>query len=321
MYFKAILIVILLNLTVCYGSIGDRSKQFQSCMFLCKRKNCSKMLFHTNQPYYLQLLGWDCTEECKYSCMWSTVEYFQSSGWDVPQFYGKWPFVRILGMQEPASVIFSLLNGMFNVIGFYKYYYGTSSATPLHYLVIIQLFVSLNAWFWSAIYHWRDFPLTEKLDYFCATSLVMYSLFFVLYRVTLQFFSMRRLWIQKSIFVTLLCIYLAHVSYLSFVVFDYGYNMIFNVLCGAVNCGLALIFYFYLRKTLSYSWKILAIALLTSTFLSFELLDFSPIYWVIDSHSIWHFLTIPLPLLFYSFARDDALYLLYHTEFLERKGV
>ena len=26
------------------------------------------------------------------------------------QFHGKWPFHRFLGMQEPASVLFSLLN-------------------------------------------------------------------------------------------------------------------------------------------------------------------------------------------------------------------
>ena len=34
--------------------------------------------------------------------------------------------------------------------------------------------------------------------------------------------------------------------------------------------------------------------------MALELLDFPPIYWIIDSHAIWHFATVPLPLLWYA---------------------
>ena len=30
-----------------------------------------------------------------------------------------------------------------------------------------------------------------------------------------------------------------------------------------------------------------------------QLLDFPPILWILDAHSLWHFSTIPLPLLWY----------------------
>ena len=40
--------------------------------------------------------------------------------------------------------------------------------------------------------------------------------------------------------------------------------------------------------------------LLVATSVALELLDFPPIYWIIDSHAIWHFATVPLPLLWYA---------------------
>ena len=46
--------------------------------------------------------------------MWSTVDVFTGHGLDVPQFHGKWPFLRVFGVQEPASVLFSLMNLLAN---------------------------------------------------------------------------------------------------------------------------------------------------------------------------------------------------------------
>ena len=41
------------------------------------------------QPWYLKLLVWECEDECKYSCMWDTVDNFRRDGRECPQFYGK----------------------------------------------------------------------------------------------------------------------------------------------------------------------------------------------------------------------------------------
>jgi len=51
--------------------------------------NLSAKKFSSRQPLYLQLLGWDCAAECKYSCMWKTVHDFELDGSSIPQFYGK----------------------------------------------------------------------------------------------------------------------------------------------------------------------------------------------------------------------------------------
>ncbi|KXJ14095.1 Post-GPI attachment to proteins factor 3 [Exaiptasia diaphana] len=39
----------------------------------------------------------------------------------IKQFYGKWPFVRFLGVQEPASTLFSILNGLGHILGWRAY--------------------------------------------------------------------------------------------------------------------------------------------------------------------------------------------------------
>lgn len=52
-------------------------------------QNLSRKKFTSSQPYYLQLLGWDCVAECQYSCMWKAVHDFQLDGTRIPQFYGK----------------------------------------------------------------------------------------------------------------------------------------------------------------------------------------------------------------------------------------
>lgn len=42
--------------------------------------------------------------------MWNTITHYNLAGRRMVQFNGKWPFYRFMGMQEPASVLFSLLN-------------------------------------------------------------------------------------------------------------------------------------------------------------------------------------------------------------------
>ena len=59
----------------------------------------SNVRFYADRPLHRRLLGWDCDSECKYDCMWEAVEFFQKHDIDIPQFYGKWPFVRWMGMQ------------------------------------------------------------------------------------------------------------------------------------------------------------------------------------------------------------------------------
>jgi hypothetical protein len=45
------------------------------------------------------------------------TDFAAESGVRTQQYYGKWPFRRFAGMQEPASVAFSVANLLMHVLG------------------------------------------------------------------------------------------------------------------------------------------------------------------------------------------------------------
>ena len=240
--------------------------------------------------------------------MWKTVAEFQKHGYNVPQFHGKWPFVCVFGMQEPASVFFSILNGMTNTIAYYNYRKRVTLNHPLYHVVRAQFGFAINAWIWSSIFHARDNLWTERLDYFCATSLVMYSLYVSIYRWTFELkIPLRNIcrWLA-GLFLTVL--YLCHISYLSFGSFDYSYNMKLNVAVGLTNSFSWLVFA-YIKRKQGHIWRIVATVLLTNIFILLELFDFPPFWWTIDAHSLWHLSTVPLPFLVYRYYGDESLLL------------
>merc|ERR1711881_309362 len=135
-------------------------------------------------------------------------------------------------MQEPASVIFSFLNGVTNLLAYQNYRKRVPSGSPMFNVVMMQFIFAINAWVWSSVFHARDKVWTERLDYFCATSLVFYSFYVSIHRWTYEVqarFRKRIRWFAGNF---LTALYLGHVSYLSFRSFDYSYNMKMNVAVG-----------------------------------------------------------------------------------------
>lgn len=133
-------------------------------------------------PKILVFFRWNCKDECKYECMWKTVEAFQQRGWKPVQFFGKWPFYRFLGMQEPASVIFSALNFLVHYMMLQEFRKSVRKTAPLYKMWISFSAICLNAWFWSIVFHTRDFPITELFDYVFAYSMVLASFYCMIIR-------------------------------------------------------------------------------------------------------------------------------------------
>ncbi|XP_037077339.1 post-GPI attachment to proteins factor 3-like isoform X2 [Pollicipes pollicipes] len=289
-------------LICCFGlgccSSGDRSHWFQSCLANCVENNC------TNTEGPARGLIWTCSDDCKYECMWSTVETFVDNGMGVPQFYGKWPFVQWLGLQEPASAIFSILNLLGHVLMLRRFTSLVPRHAPLFWLWITYSLVCINAWLWSTVFHAKDTDLTEKLDYFCAFSMVLFSF----YSACIRFFGPQLSW--PTVTITLLCLgfMIYHIFYLSLVMFDYGYNMRANILVGAVNVTAWLAWCHQQRERAAHVWKCAATVVLVSVSVLLETADFPPLAWTLDAHALWHLSTCPLPLLWYSFLIDDCLY-------------
>ncbi|XP_053944670.1 post-GPI attachment to proteins factor 3 isoform X2 [Cuculus canorus] len=291
------------------GSQGDREPLYRECLGRCERQNCSGAAlrhFRARQPLYMGLTGWTCRDDCKYECMWLTVRLYMQGGHKVPQFHGKWPFSRFLFFQEPASAFASFLNGLASFVMLLRYKAAVPPASPMYPTCVAFAWVSLNAWFWSTVFHTRDTAVTEKLDYFCASAVVLHSVYLC---------CVRTLGLQRpaliSIFRAFLLLFLAcHISYLTLVRFDYGYNMAANAAIGLLNLAWWLRWCLQNRPRLPHVWKCAAVVLLLQALALLELLDFPPLFWVLDAHALWHIGTIPLNVLFYSFLVDDSLYLL-----------
>ena len=53
----------------------------------------------------------------------------------------QWPFVRVLGIQEPASVVFSLLNAVTVAVGYWHFSAHSPPNNPLHRPLVAQFAV------------------------------------------------------------------------------------------------------------------------------------------------------------------------------------
>lgn len=283
------------------ASAGDRDFAYRSCRARCAADICGQS---ESIAKWRILFGWSCEDDCSYTCMHSITEQRLASGLPVLQYHGKWPFYRLAQVvQEPASVAFSVMNLVANVVGL-SWFRSVPAARryPMYNLYHLHCLISVNAWLWSCVFHTRDLLLTEQLDYFSATAVVLFSVYCSLVRMAL----LRHRVLQGFTAVVLLVSFGCHVGYLSLVKFDYGYNMMANVSIAAVNMCLWLLWCFRNMSRQPYVWKCASVLLSTAMFMLLELGDFPPLWFVLDAHSLWHLATSPLPLLWYSFLIDDV---------------
>lgn len=304
----AILVAVLSVAVFCrYG--GEKQQDFKLCLADCLvDESCDQRLFVRGQPLVLRWLAWDCDAECKYRCMWQTEEKNKETGRPAIQYYGRWPFKRILWMQEPGSTIFSAVNLAAHVYGFNQIYLRTVGSRAgdwfLHRVLATHYVFSINAWIWSVIYHIRDVQSTRWLDIFSAIASI-----FVLAIITIvRVFNIRQK--SKQLLVSLpFCLYfIRHVYYMVVVRFDHGWNM-------KVAIAAALIF-----KVLFFSWsavnlvygrnpaaKYSMIGLICGVLAALlELFDFPPIASIFDAHAAWHLATPAIFLCWYRFFAIDA---------------
>ncbi|KAL2008104.1 hypothetical protein VTN00DRAFT_8086 [Thermoascus crustaceus] len=294
------------------ASLGDRLPEFKECVKVCVAENCEQG--DSVLPLYLRLLLWTCPAECDYTCQHVITDRRVSREPPmlnpVVQFHGKWPFHRIMGMQEPFSVLFSFFNFLAHYQGMAKVRESIPASYPLRKYYLGLGYCGLASWTFSMLFHTRDLPWTEKLDYFAAGASVMYGLFLSVIRVfrldqpsPRYKSSLCRYWTT-----TCITLYLMHVSYLSFWSWDYTYNMAANVVVGIIQNVLWTWFSISRYRKMLKSWTawpgmIVAWIMLA---MSLELLDFPPWGGLIDAHSMWHLGTVVPTAWWYSFLIKDA---------------
>ncbi|KAI1383243.1 Per1-like protein [Hypoxylon trugodes] len=305
----SLLVAVCLLWGIAEASLGDRLPEFRECVQVCARENCDPNNNPTHIPIHRRLLLWTCPQECDYTCQHIITQQRLATSQPITQFHGKWPFIRVLGIQEPFSVIFSLGNLAAHNWGLTKLRRELPASYPLRKYYIMFAFFGGASWVFSTLFHTRDFAVTEQLDYFAAGASVLYGMYYTPVRVfrldrpTPRRESVLRLW-------TILCciMYIAHVAYLKLWKWNYTYNMAANVTVGLVQNALWSYFSWKRWKENRQTWAIwpgVAVAWLMMV-MSLELLDFPPLWGALDAHSLWHLGTIGPTILWYNFMVKDS---------------
>lgn len=288
-----------------------------------------------NLALHHRLLLWDCPSECDHTCQTLITSQRIATNQPVVQFYGKWPFTRILGAQEPLSVLFSAANLWAHVDGLRKIRATVPTTYTLRPFYVGLAYVGIASWTFSCIFHTRDMRLTEELDYLGAGANVLYGMYYT----TVHHFrldrglsgmtgvidksgaaaagagaasaihssrnanpyprrrSLLRLW-------TVFCaaLYIAHVAYLKLWRWDYTYNMAANVACGLVQNVLWSWYSWSKYRESGRSWAMwpgFAVAWIILA-MSLELFDFPPVWGgMVDAHCLWHLGTVGPTVLLY----------------------
>ncbi|KAF9407439.1 hypothetical protein BGZ94_002697, partial [Podila epigama] len=303
--FGCIILLLLACLSpIAWASSGDRAPEYKYCVETCNLNICENPTLTRSLPLILRLTQWTCLDNCRYECMHKiTQRALETDSDKIHQYHGKWPFVRFAGMQEPASVLFSVLNGYMHFRGWAMIRRTVPKTYSMRSLYLGYGLVGMNTWLWSAVYHSRDWPSTEKLDYFSAGISVMYGLFYSVIRV----FRMERIQSRAAWATICLVPLLLHIGYLGFVNFDYGYNMIATATVGTLHnlvwVGWSVRNW---RRRRSYASMPALWALMITLAMSLELLDFAPLAGLVDAHALWHLATVPLVAHWYRFLAADT---------------
>ncbi|KAM5586709.1 post-GPI attachment to proteins factor 3 [Rosa sericea] len=331
-YWVAFFVVVLwgFGFTAIDASAGDADPHYRSCLQQCEETGCvaQRCFPHCNfssggvsvdgpwflqEPLYLQWKQWDCQSDCRYYCMVDREKEREAAGYGPVKYHGKWPFKRVYGIQEPASVAFSALNlamhfhgwVSFIILLFYKLPLRRDKKAYYDYAGLWHIygFLSLNSWFWSAVFHSRDVDLTEKLDYSAAVALLGYSLILAI----LRSFDVRDDAVRVMVAAPLLAFVTTHILYLNFYKLDYGWNM---KVCVVMAVAQLLIWAVWAGVTRHPSrWKLWLVVVGGGLAMLLEIYDFPPYEGFLDAHAVWHATTIPLTYIWWSFIRDDAEFL------------
>jgi len=294
-----------------FGSSGDRTHWHQNCLKKCFREHCrSEQIYFP--IYSFPFSSVPCPLKCKYDCIVEANTEIGKYWKNKHQFYGKWSFKHAYNCEEIASVIFSLGNGLFTIIGYSrstskKHNFTSKNAAYFSKLLKIHAILCSIVWLCSAQFHARDTLISERMDYFGAAAMIYYTLLISLSR------NFQNL---KNLFIYLLStLYLFHVGIMTHR-FDYGLNMKICVFIGLSSVLLWVRLYLVERR--DHLFKLAALSIFSSALLALEILDFPPIWGYFDAHSLWHAATMPLPLFFYYFLHEDVAYLEY-LEMLRRR--
>ncbi|PRP85727.1 hypothetical protein PROFUN_06321 [Planoprotostelium fungivorum] len=279
-----------------------------------------------------------CQERCiqrkHYEC---SVKNWKDGDGEMYEYNGRVPITRITIVEEIASAFFSLASAITVTISLLMYIkvawrkgkgdhmpITVNGHTPSNYKSLTQreqvaaskkdgfpfrwivagyLGLSTFAAYSATLFHIKDTPMTEKMDYYSA----LVALLWALYMTTLRVFWLDTMKEMLSLG-TLLFLYTCyHLHYMHYIVFDYGYNMKVLVITNLTE-GVLQYIWLYHSNHPNRKWLF---ALRTTIILGavFEMVDFAPVFGFIDGHAFWHLIILFMqPLARWWFIRDAEFF-------------
>lgn len=339
-------VLVLLGFT--NASSGDRLDIFEECkeaceyIRLCPNSGIDWLNTETNKfdgmsfnrtPVLLRhFLAWDCVSDCDYQCQQIITHTRMEKGEPHLQFHGKWPFKRLFGAQELFSTLFSIGNFLPHFRGYRMLkdlLHRAQRGGNKGQIVLLRNYIYVTiagmiAWTASTIFHLRDRPLTEKMDYFWAGGTVISAFHAISIRVTRLD---KRPQLAKVFTWIIGAIFGLHVLRLA-IQWSYAYNMRFNVAFGILQYILVFVLSYqnyctlqqkkkarnlphkvYTKRVYALCVQPILLVVITSLALSLELFDFFSYTYQIDAHAIWHLSTIWPSWVLYDFLLADFNYI------------
>ncbi|CAJ1327826.1 unnamed protein product, partial [Effrenium voratum] len=255
---------------------GHRQAAFRSCLTGC----------HCEAPSIL----WSCQEECEHRCALADSELrFAEGRPQVKYGKGRWAFYRVAHCTEFWSALFSLLNGLP-----YAYFLLQGYVHPMGNVLDVSAGAHCITWLLSMLFHANTCRFFEDLDYLGVVLTCLAELSTVLLRLS----SCR--WSRWALPGSAGC--LAGYGLLG-AVLGFPWQLQATVAQGLLGLTAALWIWYGVRerqraltKHLALPWAVLI------TFCSLELVDVAPFtlpwpfFGHIDSHSLWHLVTVPVNL-------------------------
>ena len=315
-------VCLLLFLLLCcilnaYGSSGDLDPIYRECLLGStkayistseKAKGYEKdAVLHCSQSSRNQPL-------CEYSCMQWISAGRRDRGLHVLKYYGHWPFLRVWGMQEPASAVFSLLNIIPHLYALLHRGIRNRYVRWNHFLapwLAVYPYISINAWIASTLYHishghesqhHMTVFSTSMYDYMSALMILVYALTMVTRKLIGDVNNSNNMGYVYTIVCTSIFLFMYQLYRMFIGLVTYDSHMKVCILL-AVCHSLLWMFWIIFSTNISNLRRVLCL-LCNVWFIGasmLELFDFEPLFFHFDAHSLWHAATIPLGYLWYSF--------------------
>ena len=375
-----VLLLLLLLIVVVEGSSGDRDYQYSYCLQQC-HDHCSssgnsinghkekyREAYHDIHYYHITSTSttttatntissidiysnifnwpiWSCIDMCKYMCMHTITKNRIQLGYPIHKYYGHWPFIRYMGLEEPASVLFSMLNALPHVL-FLTFTLSKSnisniipslslSSYPSHYYMrpwlVLSSILALLSWTSAIIFHSQKTALTSLIDYITAFIFIFYSFWIAIRRVWgghANYYNV----LLSFIVLLVLCSYRVVMMMIGDVTFDNHMRLSIGLAVASVVIWVIWIFVITKVEHNSYrrvsssspppsssssyhrKWLCLWCQALFCFASLLEIFDFPPYYGIFDAHSLWHASTVPIAFLWYHFWYRDSLEYIDHDD-------